>query len=93
LEERQFEQFEVIDIRRKKGLIASWKDFIHTHHYEIHRDFFKSSLARHPRRTGEDFIKRIMLANWTTPNPPPRKVSLFKLQDWYRPLIEAEPGT
>lgn len=90
LEDRQFEQFEIIDIRSEKSVVASWKDFIHTHHYEVHRDFFKSSLMRHPRRTGEDFINRILMGKWTTPNPPPRAKTLSKLHEWYRTLIPAE---
>jgi hypothetical protein len=53
--ERSLEQFEIIDTRPEEVLIESWKGFIDPgqHHYEIHRNFYESWLAKHPRRTGE----------------------------------------
>lgn len=89
-ENRTMEQFEIIDIRDEAPLVRSWKAFIHTHHYQVRRDFFSSSLALHPRRTGEDWMYRYWDARWTTPNPPPRADSLSALHEWYRPLLDGE---
>jgi len=89
-EKREMEQFEFIDIREEAALVKSWKSFIHTHHYQVRKDFFSSSLMLHPRRTGEDWMSRYWEARWTTPNPPPRADSLDDLHRWYRPLLDAE---
>jgi hypothetical protein len=58
--DRNLEDFEFIDICDKDVLISSWQEFIHSHHYEVHRDFFASSLAQHPRRTTVEFFDRTM---------------------------------
>ena len=58
--ERELEDFEFIDIRDEDALIASWQDFVHSHHYQVHNDFFSSSLAQHPRRTTVELFDRTM---------------------------------
>lgn len=58
--ERELEDFEFIDIRDEDTLIASWQDFVHSHHYQVHNDFFSSSLAKHPRRTTVELFDRTM---------------------------------
>jgi hypothetical protein len=58
--ERELEDFEFIDIRDEETLIASWQDFVHSHHYQVHNDFFSSSLAQHPRRTTVELFDRTM---------------------------------
>ena len=40
--QQNMEQFEIIDIRESDELRRSWDPFIHTHHCEIHRDFYES---------------------------------------------------
>ena len=89
-DKRAMEQFEIIDIRAEVPLVKSWNAFIHTHHYDVTDDFFSSSLTRHPRRTGEDWMSRYWEAQWTTPNPPPLSGSFDDLHDWYGPLVDAE---
>ena len=56
----QVEDFEFIDICDEDTLISSWQEFIHSHHYQVHKDFFSSSLARHPRRTTVELFDRTM---------------------------------
>ncbi|MCC5072706.1 hypothetical protein [Xanthomonas campestris] len=58
--ERELEDFEFIDIREEDALISSWQDFVHSHHYQVHSDFFSSSLAQHPRRTTVELFDRTM---------------------------------
>ena len=92
---RRNEQFELIDIRPEQEVRASWDEFIHSHHYDYHTDFFDSSLAQHPRRTYESYIH---MTQPMTPselfqdgNPVPRDFkTLQEMWDWFRPLKEAE---
>lgn len=60
VDERYLEEIELIDIRDEEEVIASWDEFIHTHHYSYHTDFFDSTLARCPRRTCEATFDRLM---------------------------------
>ncbi|RYZ56088.1 MAG: hypothetical protein EOP49_01255 [Sphingobacteriales bacterium] len=94
-EDRAMEQFELIDIRKEEDVKASWEKFIHTHHYDYHTSFFKSSIARHPRRTVESY------RHWSMPltpsdafqegNPVPQNfASLEEMWNWYKPIIDAE---
>jgi len=89
-EKREFEQFEIIDVRDEVPLVESWKDFIHTHHYEIHTNFFESWIANHPRRTGEAYWNQYMMAAFIDNNALPRTKNLEELWTWFAPLIEAE---
>lgn len=57
-EQRNIEQFEIIDVRPEDEVRASWNSFIHTHHYTYCTDYFQSSLARCPRRTNESYFLR-----------------------------------
>ena len=64
VKDRNLEEIELIDIRNEKDVIASWSDFIHTHHYSYHTNFFDSTLAKYPRRTCEATFDRLMNCDW-----------------------------
>ena len=87
---RSLEQFEFIDVRDEESLVQSWEGFIHTHHYEVHRDFFDSWIANHPRRTGEAYWNQYMEAAFIDSNPIIRTDDFDELRGWYEPLIAAE---
>lgn len=92
---RNMEQFELIDVRPEDEVVNSWKDFIHTHHFDFCTDFFGSSLALYPRRTDEAFWCRYLPTTleetFVEPNPVPRNFSTFdEMWEWYQPLIERE---
>ena len=53
LKDRDLEEIEIIDLRPEDEVVASWEEFIHTHHYKYSNSFFESSLGRFPRRTCE----------------------------------------
>jgi hypothetical protein len=89
-DERQVEQFEIIDVRPPSDLRQSWDAFIHSHHYEVYDDFYSSFIANHPRRTGEAWWNQFADARFTTPNPLPRGASVEQLGDWLEPLLTAE---
>lgn len=62
---RNLEDFEFIDIRSEDDLLASWTGFVHSHHHEVHNNFFASSLAEHPRRTTVELFDRTMNCMFT----------------------------
>lgn len=94
-EERDMEEFELIDIRDEKEVRNSWDTFIHSHHYHYCNDYFNSSFALHPRRTVESHRHGTQAM---TPSEmfqdgnriPDNFRSLEELWDWHKPLIEAE---
>lgn len=59
-EKRNLEQTEIIDIKNEEELSETWKPFIHSHHYEIHKTFFESTLGTYPRRTCEALFDNLM---------------------------------
>jgi hypothetical protein len=89
-ENRNLEQIQIVDIKSEDELHETWKDFIHTHHYDTMPDFFASWIGKHPRRTCDAMWAMLMDAKFTDENPAPRGVSLKELQAWYGPLVEVE---
>lgn len=65
VEDREYEQIEVINIGDEKEVIKSWEDFIHTHHYDYCTNFFDSSLAKYPRRTCDMLFDTTIMCRWT----------------------------
>ena len=49
--DRKLEKIELVDIREEQTVIDSWNQFIHTHHYSYHTNFFDTTLARCPKRS------------------------------------------
>lgn len=94
-DERDMEQFEIIDVTDPQVLRDRWNGFIHSHHYDITNDYFKSSLALNPRRTSESYFshyKPMTIAeSFRHNNPVPQNFrTLEELWEWHLPLIEAE---
>ena len=94
-ENRNMEQFEIIDIRPENVVRESWDDFIHTHHYDYTQDYFESSLAYNPRRTSESYFQHILPMTpdeaFSESNPVPDNFkTLEELWEWHKPLVEAE---
>ncbi len=94
-DDRNMEQFEIIDIRPEDELVETWSNFINTHHYDYSTDYFKSSLAYNPRRTFESYFQHIMPMTpeeaFSASNPVPSDFkTLEELWDWHKNLVEAE---
>jgi len=68
----------------------NWDKFIHTHHYEIQKDFYDSWIARHPRRTGEAYWNQYMEAKFIENNPIPKDLDLPDLWKWFERFKKAE---
>ena len=58
-DDRNLEQTSFITIQDDDEIQKNWSKFIHSHHYEIHSDFYQSWIANHPRRTGEAYLEPI----------------------------------
>lgn len=94
-DERDMEQFELIDIREEKEVKKSWEGFIHSHHYNYSTSFFESSISRHPRRTIESYRHWSRPMNTTDVFQDGNKVpedfkTLDEMFEWFEPLIYAE---
>jgi hypothetical protein len=88
--DRSLEQTEIIDTREKEFLEKTWEPFIHTHHYEIHTNFYESWISKHPRRSGEAHWHQYMDAKFISDNPIPRNAGFEELWEWYKPLLKVE---
>jgi hypothetical protein len=88
--DRSLEQTEIIDIRDRDSLVKTWEPFIHTHHYDVRSDFYKSWIAKHPRRSGEAYWSQYMEVKFISENPIPQDLGFEELWSWYEPLIAAE---
>ena len=78
------------ELHKTIKLLETWKKFIHTHHNEIHNDFFDSWIAKHPRRTGEAYYNQYILGKIIDDNPIPRKKTLNEIWIWIQELIKVE---
>ena len=90
IEDRNMEQTEIIDIESKELLRETWNTFIHSHHYEVHNNFYASWIANHPRRTGEAYYNQYLLAEFIESNPIPKDLPLNELWEWLKPYQEVE---
>lgn len=89
-DKRQFEAFEIIDIKSREQVLASWAGFVRVDHYRTYANFRDSMLVRHPRRSGEAFLNQYIDGKFLEGNPVIEAKTLDELHDWFRPLVEAE---
>jgi hypothetical protein len=89
-EKRNLEEIEIIDIKHEEELTRTWKDFIHTHHYQVSRDFYESSIANHPRRSCEAMWNRLMECQFLDKNPIPRNLNFQETWRWYSEFLKYE---
>lgn len=90
VEDRNFEEVEIIDIKEEKELRNLWNPFIHTHHYKVHKDFYDSIIANHPRRSCEAIWKMLMEVEYIEEYKIPMNVNFDNLLEWLKPRIEYE---
>ena len=87
---RQFELFEMIDIKPREEVRASWTAFTFSGHYRICATFSESFLAIHPRRSIEAFLNQYIHARFLEGNRVIEATTLDELHEWFRPLVEVE---
>ena len=90
INDRSFEESEIIDIRTEDDLRETWAPFIHTHHYRVEKDFYDSWVANHPRRTGEAYWNQFFEAKFIENNPLPANATFPELWDWFQQLQDVE---
>lgn len=88
--QRNLEQTEMINIEPEDELLATLQAFVHTHHYDVHDDFYDSWIANHPRRTGEAWLNQNIDCIFLEKNPIPRNLDFPNLWDWFERFREAE---
>lgn len=88
--DRALEETDFITLQSEDDVSEVWSRFIHSHHYDVTDDFFKSWLAKHPRRTGEAYLAQYIYAKFVEGNPPPADASFEDLWTWYDRLLPAE---
>ncbi len=90
-EKRDLEEIEIIDIREEDEVVESWKDFIHTHHYSYHTDFFSSTLGKFPRRSCEATFDRLMNCRFLDGSKGFKKeMSFVDIVNKISPLLDEE---
>ena len=87
---RQFSHVEIIDISPADVLRKNWKDFIPFHHEMILSSFWRSTIARWPRRTAEYKFGASLEAKPSEEIGPYRTNNLEELQHWYSEIAQAE---
>jgi hypothetical protein len=89
-EKRQFEAFEIIDLKPRDEVRANWAGFVYSDHYRTYTNLRDSMLARHPRRSGEAFVNQYIDGKFLEGNPVIEARTLNELHDWFRPLVAVE---
>jgi hypothetical protein len=69
---------------------SNWDPFIHTHHYEVQKNFYNSWIANHPRRTGEAWRNQYFQSKFISDNPIPADLDFPNLWEWYGRFKNAE---
>lgn len=92
---RNKQRFDIVEIVDKpncsiEALQNNWDNFIYSHHSRVYDNIFDSFALKHPRRSGEAFIKQNIEANFIPDNSPPMTKCLDELWEWYENIIEAE---
>lgn len=89
-EQRELEEIEIIDIDSESNLSKKWETFIFSHHYQIHKNFYESFIANHPRRTCEAMWNQLMEVKFIKDHPLPRNCNFKELITWLEPLLMVE---
>ncbi len=90
---REFLETEVIDLKPKEEVEATWEPFFFSHHYSVHSSFYDSTLGTHPRRSGEAVFRRTMMCEWLEQDHFPRHLDFGELYEWLQPFLAAERAT
>ena len=90
INKREMEQTAFITTQNEDEVSQNWKQFIHTHHYEIDKDFYDSWIANHPRRTGEAYLSQYFDAKFIDKNPIPKELDFPELWKWFSQFKSTE---
>lgn len=93
VEKRSLEETEIIDLQCEESLTRTWKPFIHTHHYKVHKTFYKSMIACFPRRSCEALRAQYLDCKFLAPHTFPKNANFSELYDWLLPRKAAEEAS
>lgn len=89
--DRNLEEIEIIDIQSENEVVDSWSDFIHTHHYSVVDNIFKSALGKFPRRTCKLLFDNTQKNKWMYGDRGfTEKMSFEEIHNQLRELIKNE---
>ena len=87
---RELEQTCFITIQDRDEVLHNFKDFVHTHHYEIDSSFYDSWISNHPRRTGEAWWNQYLECEFLQNNPVPKDADFPELWAFFEAFKEPE---
>jgi hypothetical protein len=87
---RELVESEVIDIKTKAEVTATWQPFFFSHHYSVHASFYGSTLGTHPRRSGEAIFRSVMECEFLEQDPFPKDLGFHDLYAWVESFLPAE---
>lgn len=87
---RDLAEIELINIESKEHLYENWKDFLVREHYSVCKDFFRSLLLVHPRRSCDAFAMATLQQQPWDENRFPKFDHLIQLHNWIEPLLQEE---
>jgi len=87
---RELETTEFIDIKDEDVIREQWEPFIYSHHYLHFKEFYKSWIPNHPRRSCEALYVPTALGRFVDEFPLPKNLGFDEILSWLNPLIEAE---
>ncbi|NFD04997.1 hypothetical protein EXN50_00445 [Clostridium botulinum] len=91
ISDRNYEEIEIVDIREKEDVKKSWDDFIHSHHYSVHKSFYDTTLGKFPRRSTEALFDKSMNNMWLDDSKGLRDdMNFSQLGKYFVPIIKEE---
>ncbi len=89
-EHRSMDETEIIDVRSEEDLSKAWSPFIYSNHYRVHGDFYRSIIARYPRRSCDAMFDMLVDIALHDERPIPCTANWPELREWYQPLLAEE---
>ena len=80
-------EIEIVDIRPKNELEATWQEFFVRQHYAVWKDSSSIYAFRHVRRSCEAFAMATLQNSPWRENAFPKTDDLPKLHQWLQPLL------
>lgn len=87
---REFAEIDIVDIRERTEVMASWSDFFVRQHYGIFPDVRRTIPFHHPRRSCEAFAMATLQQDPWPENDFPQTTSLAAIHAWLQPLLREE---
>lgn len=83
-------QINIVDVKKREELEASWKDFFVRQHYGIYDNLLDTYIFRHPRRTCDALAMATLQQQPWRENRLPLISDLHLLHQWITPLVQEE---